>query len=457
MPRSAPTSLRARLLLHLWAPLLAVLALGALGGYVVARHVGNEVHDQWLLDSALTLAAQVKTRDGKAALELPAAALEMFEWDRVDTIFEEVTTADGRVLLSTAAFPAPALALRAGHAQFRDDEINGHPVRVVAIALERTAGGAGPVRVQVAETLRKRNEVAGRVVRSLVPLQVAIVLLAGAVVWVVVTRNLDGLASLAQRLEGYRADDLSPIDAMPSAPSEVLPLLAALNQLIARLQENRDAQRRFVANAAHQLRTPLAALEVQAERALREPEPRRQQDALVDVHRAVTRLHHVAHQLLMLMRSDRLAEQSIVLGEVDLAGVAREALEMWADAALAQGIDLGYDGPDGPVLVRGEAHLLRELIDNLLDNAIRYGRAGGTVTLLLSTDPVVLRVDDDGPGIPEAQRALVIEPFFRGSSSDSHGAGLGLAIASEIASRHGAALVLGEAPGGGLRAEIRFS
>ncbi len=451
------SSLRERLVLHLWGPLLAVVAAGAVGGYVVARHIGNSVHDQWLLDSALTLGSQVKGRDGLAVLELPAPALEMFEWDRVDRIFEEVTTAGDRVLLRTAPFSPPPDDLVPGRPRFRDDTIQGSPVRVVSVLLERPAGTADPVRVQVAETLRKRNQVAESVIGQLVPLQAIILLLVGAIVWIVVTRNVRRVADIAKQLEGYRADDLAPVATTESTPSEIRPLTDAINSLIGRLQENRDAQRRFVANAAHQLRTPLAALQVQAQRALREAHPDDQRDALEDLHRAVSRLHHIAHQLLTLMRSEGLGDGALALGDVDLAAVARDAVEAWTDAALERDIDLGYNGPEHAVMVKGEAHLLRELIGNLLDNAIRYGRAGGTVTLSVLDSPLRLYVDDDGAGIPLEERELVLERFYRGRSADTQGCGLGLPIAREIARRHSAKLVIESAPGPtGLRVGVIF-
>lgn len=450
-------SLRSRLLLHLWGPLLALLVVGGAGAYGVAQYVETRVHDQWLLDSAQTLASQVRVRDGKVTLDLPAAAIEMFEWDRVDRIFEEVTDGHGRRLLKNADFPPPPHALRRGKAHFRDGTLEGRAVRIVAIEMDEFAPPEGPVRIQVAETLQKRSHDARIVMRGVIPLQALIVVCAGVIVWLVVTRNLRGLASIAQQLEGYRADDLAPVASSESAPTEVKPLIDATNQLIARLQENRDAQRRFVANAAHQLRTPLAALEIQAERALREPDAARQREALADVHRAVSRLHHIAHQLLTLMRSDRMNDVTIPLVDVDLVRISREALESWADAAVAREVDLGYEGPQGPVMVSAEPHLLRELLDNLLDNAIRYGRKGGSVTLTVSETPVALFVDDDGPGIPAAEREMVFERFYRGVAAESEGCGLGLAIAREIALRHSAALTLEDAPGGkGLRVHLAF-
>ena len=236
------------------------------------------------------------------------------------------------------------------------------------------------------------------------------------------------------------------------------PLLSALHNLVGKLGEAQASQQRFIANASHQLRTPLAALQVQAERALREPDPVKHLAALESVLKTMTRLRHLSHQLLMLARSEPVGNSGLVLRRLDLATLARAELEQWTDAALMQGADLGYDGPSSGVTVDGEPQLLRELIGNLVDNAIRYGGHGARITLGLHDAPrPVLTVDDDGPGIPETERALVVERFYRRSQSPGEGTGLGLAIAREIAARHGADLRIDAAPGGcGTRFTVTF-
>jgi two-component system sensor histidine kinase TctE len=458
MPKPRQSSLRRQLLMHLAGPLLAVLALGAAGGMIIARHVGYVVHDQWLLDSAMTLEAQIKGSDGHVALSLPPAAIQMFEWDRIDRIYWQASSGRQGGLLSNAEIPPPPEVLLLNKPQYYDANVGGQPVRVVALEKPAPAGVDDTVRILVAETMHKRELVAGKIFNQWAPLQLAVLMLAGTFIWLAVTRNLSKVNKIAARLGTYETDSLSPVANTEQMPAEISPLISAINRLIRKLREEQDSQKRFISNAAHQLRTPLATLQVQTQRVRREHDPVRHDQALDDVHRAVTRLHHVTHQLLTLMRSEQQTEKHLKLAPVDLADLARQEVERWADSALSKGIDLGYDGPDQGVMITGDHHLLRELMGNLIDNAIRYNQAGGTVTLNLSGHPVCVTVEDNGPGIPEHERGLVLERFYRGSHSEAAGGcGLGLPIAYEIAARHGAQLSLHPGPGAqGTSVQISF-
>ena len=458
MDKNQPKSLRRQLLIQLSVPLLLVLALGAVVSFTVARHIGYMVHDQWLLDSAMTLAQQVKYKDGSATLDLPKSAVEMFRWDSLDLIYEEVVTESQTILSSNAHFPRPPKALAAGKPYYYDGTIEGHPVRIVALALERQSSAHEVVTIQVAETIYKRKAMANQVIRLSAPLQVVIQILAGILIWSAVTRNLRQVDDIAARLVGYQLEKLLPIRDAESAPLEIKPLVTAINGLIQKLSESQETQRRFIANAAHQMRTPLANLQVQSQRALREQDPVKHSEALHDVFNAVTRQHRVVQQLLTMARSEPGAQDILKLHPLDLAELAREEVERWTDQALAKSIDLGYDGPDAPVVVEGDPFLLRELVSNLLDNAIRYHGGGGTITLSLRTQPVRLMVEDDGPGIAEKDREHLFERFYRPAGSHSAGCGLGLAIAQEITARHRASLEITPGSGGkGTRATITFS
>ena len=449
-------SLRRRLLVRLWVPLASLLLVGALLSFGLAYYFGNVVHDRWLLDSAMTLATQLRADTGRVSLELPASAVEMFEWDSLDRIYEEVQSPSGRRLLGNAAFPQAPAALVPNKPIYYDATIEGNPVRVVAVAVPSPVDASRPVTIQVAETRRKRQALVWEIILVVVPLQAIILLVAGAFIWFAVTTSLSSLDELAARLGGYEPEALVPLRDVEDAPSEVKPLVGALDRLIGRLSESRAAQQRFVANAAHQLRTPLAALQVQAERALREANPERHSEALERVLAAVTRMQHLTQQLLTLTRSDASSASMLAMVDIDLAELARNELERWADAAVERNIDLGYDGPESGVPMRGEPQLLRELIGNLVDNAIRYGRPGGDVTLGVRRSPLTLFVDDDGPGIPASDRERVLEPFYRAPQSGGNGCGLGLAIAQEIAKRHGAHLRIGNHVPGGTRVEVVF-
>ena len=458
MSRRGAGSLRRRLLVRLSVPLCLVLMLGAVVTFALAHHFGNLVHDRWLYDSAMTLAAQLKSKNGQTTLSLPGPAIEMFEWDSVDRISEEVTSRNRGHIFSNATFPSPPAEMVPGKPSYYDGLINGQPVRIVAVTLPNPTEATESITIQVAETRHKREALVTEILLLSVPIEAGILGLAGTFIWLAVTSSLGALDAIATRLAEYEPDGLLPVSDIENAPSEVQPLVNSINRLIAKLSDAQETQRRFVANAAHQLRTPLSALQVQTERALREPDPVAHEDALSHVLRAVTRLRHVTHQLLTLTRSDRSAERALNMVQVDLAALARDELERWADVAIARSIDLGYEGPENSLDIRGDPHLLRELIGNLVDNAIRYGHSGGEVTLGLRQLPTTLYVDDDGPGIPPEDRALVLERFYRRPSTGGDGCGLGLAIAREIAARHGAGLHIVDNPlSGGTRVEVVFS
>ena len=437
-----PESLRRRLLVRLSVPLLGLMLVGAGLSFAAARYFAAMVHDQWLYDSAMSLVAQVSRSDGRASLSLPAEAVQIFEYDRTDRIYYEVAGAHGRIFGNTTlALPRDMNVTRpSGSPRYFSTEVDGVPVRAAAITVATVSDE--PVTITVAETLTKRNEVIRHIMVAMLPLELGFLVLAGLLIWFTVTSTLRSLDTLSHRLTNLDVDRLEPVSDLSDVPAEVVPLVSALNQLIRRLANATEAQRRFVANAAHQLRTPLATMQVQTERALREAEPKRQASALADIQKAMARLKHMTQQLLSLARAEHEPTRTLEMQDVDLATLTREALEPWTDAAIARSIDLGYDGPASGVLLQGEPQLLRELIANLVDNAIRYGRAGGTVTARVARYPLSIAVEDDGPGIPAAERTHVTERFYRLATSGAGGSGLGLSIASEIAARHNAGLVI---------------
>lgn len=222
-----------------------------------------------------------------------------------------------------------------------DATVNGQQVRVVALEQAAPRGINDTVRILVAETMQKRDMMAGTIFAQWAPLQTAVLVLAGAFIWLAVTRNLKKIGSIAASLANYDADSLVPIADTDRLPVEIEPLTAAINRLILKLSEEQALQKRFISNAAHQLRTPLATLQVQTQRVLRERDPVRHDEALGDVHRAVGRLHHATEQLLTLMRSERQSSRHLRQLPVDLAALARQEVERWADDALSKRIDLG--------------------------------------------------------------------------------------------------------------------
>lgn len=450
-------SLRGLLLRRLWLPLLVLLLCSAVGSFALARYFAGQVYDRWLLDSAMSLSELVKDQDGRAVMDVTPAMSRMFTWDTVDEVHGEVVDAAGARLYGDLpeALPRPAQAAD-DDATYYDARLRGQPVRMVDVVVP--VAGGHDVRLRVAETLRKRHRLERKLLMTSVPFQAAILALAAWLAWSGTGAAARHANQVARRLASPRPDPLAPLDPAQEAPRELWPAVEAYNALLQRLDAMQAAQRRFVSNAAHQLRTPLAAMQVELESSLRQQDPQAQQLALSGTLAGLSRLQHLVNQLLLLSRSEDAQGSALPLQTLDVAVLARGVVERYADRALAAGVDLGYEGPDDGVPVAGDAPLLREALGNLLDNALRYGAVQGVITLAVQRrdDGVQLWVDDDGAGIDATERGRVTERFYR-ASSQGDGCGLGLAIVAEIAQRHGAALEIGSAPMGGARVGLRFS
>jgi two-component system sensor histidine kinase TctE len=310
--------------------------------------------------------------------------------------------------------------------------------------------------VQVAETDRKRKALAQDVMAAVLLPQTLLLLLAALAVRGGIRTGLKPLARLEEALHARSQADLSPLPD-DDVPAEVRPLTDAVNALLLRLDAALGVQQRFVADAAHQLRTPLAALKVQIEHTLRKSQSLQDGEALEHMRRSVERLVRLTNQLLTLARAEPGAESRNRFAPVDLRALAFETGSACVPRALEQGADLGFAGGEAPVRVMGDALLLGELLRNLLDNALAHGRRDGRITLGVEEgERPALYVEDDGPGIPEAERARVFARFHRVPGTGAAGSGLGLAIVQEIARAHGAEVILETPSGGGARFRVRF-
>ncbi len=432
-----------------------LVLLDGIASYSVALHFSRKVYDNWLYDSARALGEKVKIADGKVSLALPAEAIDILEWDISDRTFFTVRTEHEGTLLGNRAFPLPPMLPPPDlKGSFYDTEFEGVPIRAVAIRLPASTES---ISVIVGETLIKRTALTREILIAMITSQA---LLAGAalfLIWFGIRGGLEPLQAIAQQIGRRSPQDLSPLDHI--GPTEVQPITRALNNLLKSLAGVQAGQRRFIANAAHQLRTPLAALQVQAERALREPNPQAHAEALQRVVSGTGRLAHLANQLLALARAEPESGPR-ALARTDLAELASSVTAEWVPRALERNIDLGFSGPGMPVEILGDTTLLRELAQNLIDNALRYGSSEGgyvTVGLLVSANTASLFVEDDGPGVPASSRELVFERFVRLPGSPGDGCGLGLAIVQEISRQHGARAVLSEgAEGKGTRVSVTF-
>ncbi len=451
------SSVRAQLLRWLLVPLAVIWMADALIGWQTATRAVDDAYDRSLYASALAIAEQVSLGEDGVRVDLPPVALEILGTGEQERVFYRVGLDDGPFLTGYPDLPGPP-GSASGASRFYEAEYRGNRVRIAAV--ERVlpaASGPVRVRVQVAETLLNRTIRVRQIVGRAAGAQVALILAAAAAVFIGVGRGLAPLGELRTQLSARSIRALDPVEPR-AVPVEVAPLVVALNQLMARVKAGIQGQRRLIADASHQLRTPLAVLRAQADEALRQPDEagmRAVVGRLADQTRSTSRL---VAQLLTLARAERGAEHSGTAEPVDLARLGRDVCAALAPGAIERGIDLGFEGEAGPV-VRGMPALLRELLVNLVDNAVRYGRPMGRVTVgaRADGDAAILWVEDDGPGIPEAERTRVLDRFYRIPGTPGDGSGLGLAIVSEIAREHRASVELGDGPDGkGFRVEIRF-
>jgi two-component system sensor histidine kinase TctE len=428
------------------APLFLLWPMSVAITYVVAQAIANAPYDRGLANNVQVLAQQVREVEGRATLRLPLPATDMLRADATDNVFYLVLGSRGERLGGDSELPLPP-ALEPplpGVVQYRDDVLRSVGIRIAYTWVElRDTRGVQPALVQVAETLEKRTQLANEIIKGVIIPQFIVLPVAVLLVWFGLSRGIAPLNALQARLRARRPDDLSPINER-EAPQEIAPLVAAMNDLLARQAANVQAQRRFVADAAHQMKTPLAGLRTQAELALRNASPEDMQASLRQLITSSERTTRLVNQLLALARAEDPAGSRAGFMPVDMQAIVRDQTLAWVAEAMNRRIDLGLEGEEKPVYIEGNALLLAELLNNLIDNALRYTPTGGTVTVRLSTEghEALLEVDDSGPGIPPAERLRVLDRFYRILGTTADGSGLGLAIVREIALRHGGSVTI---------------
>jgi two-component system sensor histidine kinase TctE len=459
-------SLRQQLLRWLILPLVALVALNAVSLYRDALEAADVAYDRSLLSSTRALAERVTVRDGKVVANVPYVALDSFETDTLGRIYYKVTGLDGETVSGYDDLPpvpadVPRSDLYPALVRFYHASYNGEPVRIAAL-LQPVYDDSmrGIALIQVGETLDARNALSRDILLNTLWRQALLVLAVAALVWFAVRLVLRPLMRLKSEVETRPLSDLSTID-QALVHKEVRPLVAAMNATMARMQDLIASQRRFIADASHQLRTPLAVLKTQAALALRENDPAAMRAIVASIAGTTDSAIHLANRLLVLARIEH-GGGGESAQPVALAAIARQVGLELALPAVQKDIDLALEAEaDAGTTVFGRELLLHELVANLVDNAIRYTPAGGSVLLWVGRrdERVVLAVSDSGPGIVEGEYEKVLMPFYRAQSTleaNPGGTGLGLAIVRDVASLHGATLALGRAQAGGLKVEVIF-
>ncbi|MCW3481828.1 sensor histidine kinase N-terminal domain-containing protein [Neisseriaceae bacterium JH1-16] len=454
----ASRSLRARLMLWLLAPLALVMAVQVGFAYRDGLDTAQVVHDRLLLGAARIIAEQMNREDDLSQVYVPPAALELFQSRVHDRVFYRVQTHAGRLLLGYPELPLPKVLPQGDEPVYFDAQFRGLPVRAVALSLPLFGRPEGPLLIEVAETGRARHVLSDQLWEHLAQQQALLLLLAGALVWVGLTHGLGPIRRLRAKVEQRTPGSLEPLPT-DEVPGELRPLVDAMNDYAGRLDHQIAARGRFIANSAHQLRTPLALLATQVNYGLRATDPAVKDEVLRAIEAGVRDNTRLVNQLLTLAMAESRGSVPGVMAPHDLAQTVREVLETWATLAEAKSIDLGLEQQVDAAPVALGPRLLHELVANLVDNAVRYTQAGGVVTVRVGhrDGAVSLEVEDDGPGIAHEERGKVFERFYRVLGSESEGSGLGLSIVHEIAQVSDATVRLDDGPGGrGLKVSVVF-
>ncbi|MCX9154630.1 sensor histidine kinase N-terminal domain-containing protein [Niveibacterium sp. 24ML] len=454
--RRPPYSLFGEILDWMLAPLLFLWPISIIATHHVAQGIADKPYDRALEANVAAIARLIQVdAGGRVTVNFPAPARALLRADEEDAIYYQVIGPRGEVVVGDAELPLPPPEPEAADdaperpLRFDDVEIAGEEVRVARRRF-LLPDQAGEAIVQVAETRNKREALASRIVTGVLLPQFLVIPATVVLVWLGLTRGIAPLSRLQGLIRRRRPADLSPIEPM-SVPEEVRPLIVAFNDMMARLDENLQAQQRFVADAAHQMRTPLAGLKMQTELALSESDPQVLHESLGRIHLGAQRAAHLINQLLALARAEASSHGPSGLERIDLELLAREVATEFVPRAMAKQIDLGVETTGWPLAVDGIPILLREMLKNLIDNAIKYTPQGGKVTVFTAYDAerprvAVLGVQDDGIGIPPEDHARVFERFYRVLGSGVEGSGLGLPIVREIADLHAATIRLESGP-----------
>ena len=436
-------------------PLLLLWPVSLVLTWLVAQGIAGKPFDRALEYNVGALAQLVTVnQNNKAQFVLPLPARELLRADDNDTVYYQVLGTAGEYLSGEKALPLPPEDEKPipGEVRMRDDEFRGTDIKVAYTWVKLDLADSKPALVQVAETMDKRSVLATEIVKGVMLPQFVILPLAVLLVWLALVQAIKPLNHLEERIRARSPDDLSPLDG-EAVPLEVAPLVASVNDLLMRLKDSVATQKRFLADAAHQLKTPLAGLRMQADLAQRaDASAEDLKQSLRQIGRSSIRATHTVNQLLALARAES-SGTAMSKQSCNLVGLTMDVIRDCVPRAMDKHIDVGYEGAepkDPDVTLLGNPTLLKEMVRNLMDNAINYTPSNaskpGVITARVLKDPfskvLVLQVEDSGSGIPVTERELVFQPFYRVLGTEADGSGLGLPIVLEIARQHQATVTV---------------
>lgn len=440
-------SIRVFLLFSLLLPLCVLWLISAAVAYYLAVGFANDAYDRELLNSADSVAARVKSDGGKILVDLPPAAQAILHHHGRDRFYFQILKTDGTRISGDTVLPGPFPRLESEDPVFRYARLDRQELRIARIRVDVPNYPDRTVLVQVAETQNGRHQLAQQILLSIVIPQIILIALGALAISWAISKGLAPLRNLEQALAIRSQFDLTPVSEI-DAPSEVRPLVRAINNLLVRLADDIESQKRFVANAAHQFRTPLAALKTYIYYAKRLPANKQMNEVLDKIDTGTQRMSHLSNKLLALAKAEP-ANRSQKYEAVDLNYIVSEVTAGLVPEATKRNLELTFVAIESPAIVRGDANNLAELTANLIENAVFYTDPGGQVSVSVTNrDRVRIAVRDNGPGIPVEERERVFERFYRLQETELHGSGLGLSIVKEIAAAHNAEVLIDSGPNG---------
>jgi two-component system sensor histidine kinase TctE len=447
----APLGIRQRLILALALPLILILIVSSYLDYRLAQKTTNSAYDQALADAVFDLESHIRQQGSPPYFDLTEEAEAMLRSNAPDKLYFSIRTGDGKLVAGDEDLPLPK-RVHYDQVSFHDGMYRGEEVRGALLWMQMADGDIG---ITVMETTIRRQQSSHRILTAMLLQNLLVIVMSMLAVFLGIRQGLSPLRDLEQEIAARSVDDLREIE-LASVPAEIRSLLQRLNELFSLVREAVQVQQRFIADAAHQLRTPLAGLQTQLDLAANEGVFRDHVERLANIEEASSRIGHLLSQLLTYARAETPASGVEVFEAVALEQLGEKSATEFIDAALAKDIDLGFEMQ--PATTQGLAWMLQEALANLVDNAIRYTPSQGVITVRsgVADGHPYLEVEDNGPGIPETHLRLVIERFYRVPGSPGDGCGLGLAIVNEIAKLHRGELQLLPSALGGLCVRMVF-
>jgi two-component system, OmpR family, sensor histidine kinase TctE len=438
-------SISRQLFKWLLALILPIVLISIASSYWFANLYINKTYDKNLYRTALALANQVELNESGLNVDLPEIAKELLEFDEDDDIYFRIIGPKGDLIESHRDLPLPKVYPRADRYLFYEAIIKDEKLRTVVYALPRTdvsiAAKEFPIYVMVGETINKRALITEEAILSMVLPQLIIIIILYVFLFYGIKHGLQPLDKLKTDLSKRDINDLCPVS-HSNIPDELQPFIAVLNNLFSRLSNAVEKQQRFISDAAHQLKTPLAGLKTQSEITLREKNAQKRAHALNKINQASENLSHLVNQLLSLSKAEPDSTSTIIFESINLVSLAKEVSADWVPKALEKNIDLGFYTEEKATIILGNKLLLREMMNNLIDNAIRYTPYDGKVTIGINSlnNSTNFYVQDNGMGISKDDKTRIFERFYRALGTQQEGSGLGLNIVKEIAERHQASV-----------------